>query len=161
MERTSLCRELLYTDNDFHLDLGFKFSTQTMVLVLNLISRKSSLHRQFLYLKYINPNNDTLEIYFFFLYFFYCRGIFRHKLPCSVSLVSSVKITKLTNHIFHKTKRTQRTQRVHRTCRTRRASKNLMDKLSNTQTTCISNIFYIRHCLRCSPGSYLLEFVSL
>ena len=49
MKRTCLYRELLYTDNDFHLNLGFKFSPQTMVLVFNLISRKSSLHRQFLY----------------------------------------------------------------------------------------------------------------
>ena len=66
VERTCLWRELLYLDNDFHLNLGFKFSSQTvvftsnldsrkrfspqtMVLVLNLISRNSSLYRQFLY----------------------------------------------------------------------------------------------------------------
>ena len=46
LEGTCLCRELLYKDNDFHLNLGFKFSTQTMVFTLNLVSRKGSLHSQ-------------------------------------------------------------------------------------------------------------------
>ena len=36
-----MCRELLYTDNNFYLKLGFKFSTQTMVFTLNLISRNT------------------------------------------------------------------------------------------------------------------------
>ena len=36
----------LDTDNDFHFDLGFKFSTQTMVFTLNLDSRKGSLHEK-------------------------------------------------------------------------------------------------------------------
>ena len=44
MERTNLCRELLYTDNNFHPNLGFMFSTQTMFVTFNLDSRKGSLH---------------------------------------------------------------------------------------------------------------------
>ena len=46
LERSCLYGELLYTDNDFHFNLGFKFSTQAMVFTLNLDSRKGSLHRQ-------------------------------------------------------------------------------------------------------------------
>ena len=37
-------KERLYTDNDFHPNLGFKFPTQTPVFTLNLVSRKGSLH---------------------------------------------------------------------------------------------------------------------
>ena len=36
VERSCLCRELLNTDDDFHLNLGFNFSTQTMFFTLNL-----------------------------------------------------------------------------------------------------------------------------
>ena len=46
VETTCLYRELLYTYNDFHLNLGFKFFSQTMVFTLNLDSRKGFLHRQ-------------------------------------------------------------------------------------------------------------------
>ena len=35
--------ELLYTEKDFHIILGFKFSTQSLVFTLNL--RKGSLHK--------------------------------------------------------------------------------------------------------------------
>ena len=41
-----LFSENLYTNNDFHPNLGFNFSTQTMVFTLNLDSRKGSLHRR-------------------------------------------------------------------------------------------------------------------
>ena len=40
-----LYKERLYTDDDFHLILGFKFATQTRAFTLNLVSRKGSLHR--------------------------------------------------------------------------------------------------------------------
>ena len=42
---TCLYRECLYTDNDFHLILGFKSPTQKLVFTFNLVSRKGSLHR--------------------------------------------------------------------------------------------------------------------
>ena len=46
VERTCLYKELFYTDYDFHLNLGFKFSTQTMPFTFNLDSIKDSLPRQ-------------------------------------------------------------------------------------------------------------------
>ena len=46
VEGSCLRRERLYTDNDFHLNLGFKLPTQTLVFTLNLVSRKGSVHRQ-------------------------------------------------------------------------------------------------------------------
>ena len=65
LEVSCLCRILPYTDDDFHLNLEFNPQTmvfhpksgfkkecppQTKVLVLNLISQKSSLYRKILYL---------------------------------------------------------------------------------------------------------------
>ena len=46
VEITWMCRELVYTDNDFHINLGLKFSTQTMVFSLDQDSRKCFLNRQ-------------------------------------------------------------------------------------------------------------------
>ena len=46
MEISCLCRVLLYTDNELYLNLGFNYSTQTVVFTLNLDSRNYSLHRQ-------------------------------------------------------------------------------------------------------------------
>ena len=42
----------LYTEQDFHLILGFKLSTQTVVFTLNWDSRKVYLHSQLIHLKY-------------------------------------------------------------------------------------------------------------
>ena len=46
VEITCLCRLLIYIDNDFHLNLGFKLSLATMVFTLNQDLRKCNLYRQ-------------------------------------------------------------------------------------------------------------------
>ena len=35
VKRTCLCKELLYTDNNFHLNLDFKFATQTIIVTFD------------------------------------------------------------------------------------------------------------------------------
>ena len=46
VEVNCMCRTLTYTDNDSHINLGFKYPPQTMVFTLNLDSRITYLHRQ-------------------------------------------------------------------------------------------------------------------
>ena len=64
VERTCLCKELLYTDDDFHLYLGFNFSTQTMVFTFKsekVLSTDNGFSLKYVFTKKFSTQTITLH----------------------------------------------------------------------------------------------------
>ena len=64
VERNFLCKDLLYTDDDFHLNLGFNFSTQTMVFTFKtekVLSTDSGFSLKYVFTKKFSTQTITLH----------------------------------------------------------------------------------------------------